>query len=101
MLARVWSEDSQVLGGPDLAGVFSELGVLPSPGCSGGSWGLYACGFLLNCMLRTQGLIGSRWQAWQMLLSWWLTVVWAGQGWYPKDVPEVIGIRVVHQKLGR
>lgn len=34
--------------------------------------------FLLSAMLRAQGLIGSRWQAWQMLPSWWLTVGWAG-----------------------
>lgn len=95
--ALVCSEDSQVLGGLDLAGVSLELGVLPSPGCSGGPWGLYACGFLLSGMLRAQGLIGSRWQVWQMLLSWWLTVVWPGQDWYPKDMPEVI--HIAHLKL--
>lgn len=98
--ARVCSEDSQVLGGLGLAGGFLELGVLPSPGGSGGSWGLSACGFLLGGMLRAQGLIGSRWRAWQMLLSWWLAVGRAGQGWYPKDVPEVIGIHIGHQNLG-
>lgn len=43
--ACVCDEDSQVLGGLELAGGVLELGVLPSPGRSGGSWGLYACGF--------------------------------------------------------
>lgn len=76
-----------------------ELGALPSTGCSGGSWGLHACGFLLSGVLRAQGLIGSRWQAWQMLLRWWVTVVWAGQGWCPKAVPEITGSHRVHQKL--
>lgn len=92
------SVDSQVLGGLGLAGVFLELGVLPSPGCFGGSWGLYACGFLSG-LLRAQGLIGSRWQAWQMLLGWWLAVVWAGQGWYPGMCLRSLEFRV-HQKLG-
>lgn len=76
-----------------------ELGALPSPGCSGGSWGLHACGFLLSGMLRAQRLIGSRWQAWQMLLSWWLAVVWAGQDWYPEDEPEVAGLHMAYQKV--
>lgn len=42
--ACVCNEDSQVLGGLELADDFLELGVPPSPGRSKGSWGLYACG---------------------------------------------------------
>ena len=97
---RVCNEDSQVLGGLELAGIFLELGVLPSPGRSGGSWGLYACGFPAE--RPAQGL-GANWEQVAGLANAaeLVTVVLAGQGWYPKDVPEVTGIHTEHQNSGR